>query len=52
MKYRLVARETNKKWYAQIIYATIQGDKVLSSATSQELTKYGIPAGLTNYSAA
>lgn len=39
MKYRLVARKTNKKWVAQVIYATIQGDKILCSASSSELTK-------------
>lgn len=50
-KYRLVTRITNKKIICQIIYATIQGDRVLCQATSAELPRYGVPAGLTNYAA-
>jgi large subunit ribosomal protein L5e len=50
-KYRLVARITNKKIITQIIYATIQGDKVLCQASSAELPNYGVPCGLTNYAA-
>lgn len=50
-KYRLVARITNKKVICQIVYSTIQGDRVLCQATSPELEKYGVPAGYTNYAA-
>jgi len=48
----LVARFTNTKVIAQITYATIQGDKVLASANSHELKRYGLTAGLSNYAAA
>jgi len=51
-KYRLVARFTNTKVIAQVIYATIQGDKVVTQANSTELRRYGLTAGLTNYAAA
>jgi len=51
-KYRLVARFTNTRVIAQITYATIQGDKVLTSANSHELKRYGLTAGLSNYAAA
>ncbi|CAD7928855.1 unnamed protein product [Amoebophrya sp. A120] len=50
-KYRLVCRITNKKMICQIVYATIQGDKVLCQAMSSELGKYGVPCGHTNYAA-
>ncbi|EGG17544.1 60S ribosomal protein L5 [Cavenderia fasciculata] len=51
-KYRLVARFTNKKVIAQIIYSKIVGDFVLCEATSAELPRFGVPVGLTNYAAA
>ncbi|KAL3311763.1 60S ribosomal protein L5 [Cichlidogyrus casuarinus] len=51
-KYRLVVRITNTDIVSQIIFARIDGDKVLCSAYSHELKKYGIPVGLTNYPAA
>mmetsp|Transcript_83880 Transcript_83880/g.164247 ORF Transcript_83880/g.164247 Transcript_83880/m.164247 type:complete len:302 (-) Transcript_83880:78-983(-) len=51
-KYRLVVRFTNRYVICQIIYAEVVGDKVLCSATSKELPKYGLPVGLKNYSAA
>ncbi|KAL2630675.1 hypothetical protein R1flu_015361 [Riccia fluitans] len=51
-KYRLVVRFTNKDIVAQITYATLAGDIVLSSAYSHELPRYGIKAGFTNYAAA
>jgi len=38
-KYRVVCRITHKKVICQIVYATIQGDKVLTQANSTELTK-------------
>lgn len=50
-KYRLVARITNKRIICQIVYSTIQGDRVVTQATSTELEKYGVPAGFTNYAA-
>ena len=39
------------KVICQVVYSTIQGDKVLTQATSTELTKYGVPCGHTNYAA-
>jgi len=45
----LVIRRTNQKVIAQIIYATLKGDRVFCQATSAELSKYGLTAGLTNY---
>jgi large subunit ribosomal protein L5e len=48
-KYRFVPRITNSKVVCQVIYATIQGDRVLCHAQSTELKKYGLTAGLTNY---
>lgn len=51
-KYRLVVRRTNRRIITQIIYATIQGDRVLAQADSFELKKFGLEAGLTNYAAA
>jgi len=51
-KYRLVVRQANKDFTAQIIYARIDGDRVLAAAYSHELKRYGITVGLTNYSAA
>jgi large subunit ribosomal protein L5e len=51
-KYRLVVRITNTKVICQIIYATIQGDRVVSCADSTELAKYGVKVGLKNYAAA
>ena len=51
-KYRLVARITNSKVIAQIVYATLQGDVVMSQATSVELKRFGLSTGHTSYSAA
>jgi large subunit ribosomal protein L5e len=51
-KYRLVVRFTNKDIIVQIVYARLQGDFVLTSARSQELPRYGIKHGLTNWAAA
>jgi len=50
-KYRLVARITNTRIITQVVYSTIQGDRVLTQATSPELEKYGVPCGYTNYAA-
>jgi len=51
-RYRLVARFTNTDVIAQIIWATIAGDRVMCAAYSHELPRYGVQVGLTNYSAA
>jgi len=51
-KYRLVVRRTNSKFIAQVIYATMQGDKVLCASESTELKRFGVTAGLTNYASA
>jgi len=51
-KYRLVVRKTNRRFIAQIIYATLTGDRVTCAASSDELTRYGVKLGHTNYSAA
>jgi len=50
-KYRLVARITCSRVICQVIYATIQGDRVLAAADSRELKRFGLEAGLTNYAA-
>eukprot|EP01010_Urceolus_cornutus_P000238 NODE_1034_length_1150_cov_214.268847_g786_i0.p1 GENE.NODE_1034_length_1150_cov_214.268847_g786_i0~~NODE_1034_length_1150_cov_214.268847_g786_i0.p1 ORF type:complete len:330 (-),score=152.98 NODE_1034_length_1150_cov_214.268847_g786_i0:159-1109(-) len=51
-KYRLVIRITNRYIIAQIVYAELEGDKVLTSAYSSELPRYGLNVGLKNYPAA
>jgi len=51
-KYRLVVRFSNKFVTCQIIYAEIDGDKVLCHASSKELPRYGLKTGLKNYAAA
>jgi len=51
-KNRLVVRFTNKDIICQIVSAEVQGDKVLCAAYAHELKRYGMPVGLTNYSAA
>lgn len=51
-KYRLIVRLSNKDITVQIAYARIEGDRVVCSAYSHELPKYGIKVGLTNYAAA
>lgn len=50
-KYRFVVRVTNTKVVTQVIYATISGDRVVATATSHELPRFGIKLGLTNYAA-
>jgi len=50
-KYRFVVRRTNAKVICKIVSSTIEGDLVRSQALSTELSKYGLTAGLTNYSA-
>lgn len=51
-KYRLVARITSTRVIVQAVYATIQGDKIFAQADSQELRRFGLNAGLTNYASA
>jgi len=51
-RFRFVVRFTNTTVITQIIYAEIDGDKVLTSAYSSELPRYGLPVGLKNYAAA
>jgi large subunit ribosomal protein L5e len=51
-KYRFVVRRTNTKIICQVIYSTIQGDRVLAQASSTELPNFGVTVGLKNYSAA
>eukprot|EP00919_Chromeraceae_sp_WS-2016_P032105 GHVR01075580.1.p1 GENE.GHVR01075580.1~~GHVR01075580.1.p1 ORF type:complete len:195 (-),score=19.64 GHVR01075580.1:237-821(-) len=51
-KYRLVARITSTRVIAQVVYATIQGDKIFCQADSQELKKFGLTAGTKNYATA
>lgn len=50
-KYRLVVRFSNKFVTVQIVHAKIQGDFVLTQASSKELPRYGINHGLSNWSA-
>ena len=45
-------RITSTKVIAQIAYATIKGDKILTAAESTELKRFGLTAGLTNYASA
>lgn len=51
-KYRLVVRFTNRKIICQIVTADLDGDKVFMAAYSDELPRYGIKHGLTNWAAA
>ncbi|MCO5615098.1 hypothetical protein L7F22_069387 [Adiantum nelumboides] len=51
-KYRLVVRFSNRYVLVQIISAKIQGDAVLTQASSKELPRYGIKHGLGNWTAA
>jgi large subunit ribosomal protein L5e len=51
-KYRLVVRFTNRYVICQIAYSLIDGDRILASANSAELERYGLSVGLKNYAAA
>ena len=51
-KYRLVARISNTRVTAQVVYSTTQGDHTLGTAHSQELQKWGLTTGFTSYAAA
>jgi len=50
-KYRFCVRVSNKTVTCQVIYATLQGDKVMCAAYSSELPRYGLKVGLKNYAA-
>merc|ERR1712039_468052 len=51
-KYRMIVRFTNQRVICQVAYATIRGDIVVASASSNDLSKFGIPVGHKNYAAA
>jgi len=48
-KYRFVARLTNTDVICQVIFAEIDGDRVVTAAYGHELKDFGLPAGRTNY---
>lgn len=48
-KYRLVARITSTRVIAQVVYATLKGDKVFCAADSTEFRRWGLTTGLSNY---
>lgn len=51
-KYRLVVRFTNTSVIVQVAFSEVDGDKILTSAYSNELPRYGLKVGLKNYAAA
>lgn len=51
-KYRLVVRTTNRKVICQVIYSNVSGDMCMAQATSTEMKRWGMTAGLTSYMAA
>merc|ERR1712072_657581 len=51
-KYRFVVRFTNKDIICQVVSSKITGDVTHCAAYTSELKRYGLPVGLTNYSAA
>lgn len=51
-KWRFVVRKTNSQVLCQVVWSTIVGDRVKCEASSSELKRFGLTAGLTNYSAA
>jgi len=51
-KWRFVVRRTNWRIICQVVSSTIKGDVIKTSADSTELKRFGLTAGLTNYSAA
>jgi large subunit ribosomal protein L5e len=50
-KYRLIVRFTNRMVICQIAYSLVDGDRILTQATSTELPRYGLKVGLKNYAA-
>merc|ERR1712093_594326 len=51
-KYRFVVRFTNKDIICQVMSSKISGDVCHTAAYAHELPRFGLPVGLTNYSAA
>ena len=51
-KWRFVVRRTNQRIICQVVWSTLSGDKVKAQADSFELKRWGVTAGLTNFSAA
>merc|ERR1712005_96564 len=51
-KYRFVVRFTNKDIICQVVSSKLKGDICHTAAYAHELPRYGLPVGLTNYSAA
>merc|ERR1719223_152876 len=51
-KFRLVFRRTNRDLIMQVVAADMDHDRIIASAYSHELPRYGVKAGLTNYAAA
>ena len=51
-KWRFVVRRTNQRIICQVVWSTLEGDKVKAQADSSELKKWGVTAGLTNFPAA
>jgi len=51
-KYRLIVRFTNRMVICQIAYSLVDGDRIMTQATSTELPRYGLKVGLKNYAAA
>lgn len=47
-----MVRFTNRKVICQIAYSLVDGDRILASAESSELPRYGLKVGLKNYAAA
>ena len=45
-------RFTNRQVICQIVYSLVDGDRVMAQASSMELPRYGLKAGLKNYAAA
>ena len=51
-KWRFVVRRTNQRIICQFVWSTMAGDKVKAQADSFELKRFGVTAGLANFSAA
>lgn len=51
-RHRLVVRITARYVICQVVYSEMDGDRVLASAYSSELPRYGLKVGLKNYAAA
>lgn len=51
-RYRMVVRSSNRFITCQIVYSEINCDKVICQASSSELPRYGMSAGLKSYAGA